>query len=239
MQILLVNLKVKMIMTMTTINKWCLTVFLCFLPLLVSAQKKDFGIWYGVSAEHKISNKLVINLSTDVRTFKKASRVDEAFLEGGLDYNFIKYLSLDCSYRLIKKIEDNNSYYFQHKVFMDIKANAPLGNFSFTTRLRFQIRTKTYIQDDNDNYPDYTGQIKFKVLYKTQSFPLNPYIYVESFRPMFSGKSGTVDKNKFSAGMELRITKRHSIEAEYIFQRDFQPQLSDINIISVNYNIKF
>ena len=41
------------------------------------------------------------------------------------------------------------------------------------------------------------------------------------------------------AGVELRILKQHSVEVEYIFQRDYLPHISDINIISVNYNFKF
>jgi hypothetical protein len=98
---------------------------------------------------------------------------------------------------------------------------------------------KTYIKDNNDNYPDYTGIIKLKAIYKTPTFPIDPYVYAETFLPMFSDKSGTVGKNRFAAGAELKITKRHSVEIEYIFQRDYQPHLSDINIISVNYNIKF
>lgn len=220
-------------------RKWCIVLFCFFLPPLATAQKKDFGIWYGISAEHKLTKKLEVEFSTNVRTFNSASKIDEAFIEGGLDYNFCNYFSVAGLYRLTKKVEDNNTYYFQHKVFGDIKGNFPLGNFRFIARLRFQTRTKTYIQDENDKYPDYTGQIKLKVIYKTPIFPLDPYIYAESFRPMFSDKSGTVGKNRFSAGLELKITKRSSVEAEYIFQRDFEPHISDINIISINYNIKF
>jgi len=89
----------------------------------------------------------------------KASKIDEAFIEGGLDYNFSKHLSIAGSYRLTKKIENNNSYYFQHKEFVDFKGNLTPGNFSFSARLRLQIRTKTYIKDENDTHPDYTGRI--------------------------------------------------------------------------------
>jgi len=55
---------------------------------------------------------------------------------------------------------------------------------------------------------------------------------------MFSGETRTIEKNRFAAGIEFAIAKRHSIKAEYIFQRDYLPHLSDINIISINYNIK-
>src|SRR5450759_1148054 len=41
------------------------------------------------------------------------------------------------------------------------------------------------------------------------------------------------------AGVELRILKQHLVEVEYIFQSDYLPHISDINIISINYNFKF
>lgn len=220
-------------------KKWIIVLFSLFLPLASSAQKKDFGIWYGASAEHKLTDKLEIDLSANIRTYNKAVKIEEAFLEGGLAYNLNKYFTVAGSYRLIKSIEDDNSYYFRHKVFLDFKGNLPVGNFRFSGRLRFQNRVKTYIEDDEDQYPEYTGRIKFKALFKTPSFPVNPYLYAESFLPLFSEKSGKIGKNRVAAGLEYSIAKRHSVEAEYIFQRDYLPHLSDINIISVNYKIKF
>jgi hypothetical protein len=226
-------------MMMMMIKKLCIVLFFFSITVSAIAREKDFGIWYGFSAEHKLTKKLQVDLSANIRTFKKASKIDEAFIEGGLDYNFSKHLSLAGSYRLTKKIEDNNSYYYQHKMFVDLKGSLTPGNFSFSARVRLQTRTKTYIKDENDTHPDYTGRIKLKAVYKTPVFPLDPYIYVETFRPMFSALSGAVGKNRFSAGVELKIAKRNSVEVEYILQRDFQPHISDINIISVNYNIKF
>jgi len=221
------------------IKKRLVVFFLLLLTLTVSAQDKDFGIWYGISAEHKLTKKIEINLSTNVRTINNASKVEEAFLEGGLAYSLNSHLALAGAYRVTDKVEDNNKYYFQHKFLFDFKAGDQVKNINLSLRLRFQARTKTYIQDENDDKPDYTGRIKLKAVYKTPAFPLNPYIYVESFCPVFSDKSKTIEKNRFSAGVEFSIAKRHSAELEYIFQRDYLPHLSDMNIISINYNIKF
>jgi len=221
-------------------SKKCFTVlFLVVLPYAGFSQNKDFGIWYGISAEHKLAKKLELDLSANIRTFSNASKIEEAFLEGGLTYNLKKHLSVAGSYRLSKNIENNNSLYFQHKMFLDLKGSLPLGKLNFTGRLRFQARTKTYITSESDKFPDYTGRIKLKALYKTQTFPVDPYIYAETFCPMFSDKSGTIGKNRFATGIEISILKKHSVDFEYIFQRDYQPHLSDINILSVNYNIKF
>jgi hypothetical protein len=226
-----------MIMMMTT-RKWYFAIFLIFLQLTSYAQEKDFGIWYGISAEHKLSGKLVIDLSADIRTFKNASKVDEALLEGGITYGFNKNFAVAGSYRISHNIEKNNSYYFQHKFFLDFKGNIPVENFSFNGRLRFQTRTKTYFKDISEDHPDYTGRIKLKIVYKTPVFPVNPYLYFESFTPMFSDKMRTIGKERLGAGFDFSISKQHSASLEYIFQRDYLPHLSDINIISVTYNIK-
>jgi hypothetical protein len=220
-------------------KKWCTVLFSFFLSIAAIAQARDFGIWYGFSAEQKLTQKIEIDLSANIRTFENATKIYEAFLEGGLAYNLNKHLALAGSYRLSKNIEENNSYYFQHKFFLDFKGNLQVSHFSLACRLRFQTRFKTYIKDENDEHPDYVGRIKLKAVYRTPSFPVNPYIYIESFFPMFSDKTRTIEKDRFAAGIEFSISKRHSIEAEYIFQRDYLPHLSDINIISLNYNIKF
>jgi hypothetical protein len=224
---------------MTTIKKWCIFSFLIFLPFTAFTRDKDFGIWYGISVKHDIFKNMEINISAVVRTYDNASKIEQEFLEGGLEYKFNPNLSAMGSYRLTSNIEDNSRYYIQHKWFLDFKGNLPVADFSISCRLRFQSRIKTYIEDEEDKLPDYTGRIKLKALYKTLSFPINPYMYVESFLPMFSDKTRTIGKNRFSAGIEFAISKRYSIEAEYIFQRDYLPDLSDENILSVNLSIKF
>lgn len=223
---------------MTTTRKWYFAIFLIFLQLTVYSQEKDFGIWYGISAEHKLSGKLVIDLSADIRTFNNASKVEEVFLEGGMTYGFNKNFAIAGSYRLSDNIENNKSFYFQHKFFLDFKGNMPLGNFSLNGRLRFQTRTKTYFKEISDDHPDYTGRIKLKIVYKTPVFPVNPYMFVETFTPLFSGSTRTIEKERLGAGFDLSIAKHHSATLEYIFQRDYLPHLSDINVISITYNIK-
>jgi hypothetical protein len=220
-------------------KKWYVFLFVPFLTLAAYPQENDFGIWYGVSAQKKITSNFDVEFSTSIRTFDTASKIEETFLEGGVAYNLNKYLETSVSYRISKSIEKNNSYYFRHKYFINLKGTVPVRNFDFSCRLKFQTGIKTYIEDSEDEHPGYTGRIKLKALYKTQSFPINPYLYYESFSPLFSDKSRIVEKNRYAAGIVYKIAKKHSVEIEYIFQRDYLPQISDINIMSLNYVIKF
>lgn len=234
---MLILLKTDRMMMM--IRKTGLFVLFLLVAATVFAQGDDFGIWYGVSAEHKISHRLDASISADVRTFNKASKIDEAFLEGGLNYSLSKVFSVAANYRLTKALEDNNSYYLRHKVLIDFKGSFPVGRFDLSARLRFQSMVKNYVQDENDDKPQYTARVRLKALYRTPSFPLNPYLGYESFSPVFSDKTRTIEKNRFTVGTDIKLAKKQSVSVEYIFQRDFLPHISDINVISLNYNIRF
>ena len=224
--------------TMTMIRRSVAALAAGLMVLSLNAQDKDFGIWYGANVNKGITDKIDFDVSAMVRTFEKASKVDQGFLEAGLGYKINKHFDAAISYRLTSALEDDSKYHFQHKVFIDLKGDAKLSNFTFSGRFRFQTRLKTYLVYVTDKYPDYTGRLKLKAMYRTQAFPLNPFVYYESFCPMFASSDRLIGKNRFSIGAEYKISKMHSVELEYIFQRDYLPKISDINIISLSYNLK-
>jgi hypothetical protein len=224
-------------MMMTTKKLFLLLFLLC--TASISFSQDDFGIWYGINGEHKLVKNLALDLSGTIRTFQNASKIDEAFLEAGLTYKFNKYLAAGASYRFTEFYEDDNSYHPRHKWFADLKGSLPLGDFELSARFRFQQRYKTYFEDDNDKIADNHGRIKVKAYYNIPSFPVNPYIAAEVFCPMFTETTRYVDKKRFMVGVQYNIAKKHSVELEYMFQRDFLPHISDINVVSINYDLKF
>lgn len=174
-----------------------------------------------------------------VRTIDNASKTEQAFLEGGTTYKFSKFISVAGSYRLTYMLEDDNKYHIRHKLITDLKGTLPVNVFTFSARLRLQMQSRTYIEDAGDDVSTYTGRLRFKCLYNIPKFPVNPYICLETFSPLFERPEKLIAKERFSGGIEYKFIKKHSIEAEYIFERDFLPRKSDISIISVAYNVKF
>jgi hypothetical protein len=223
---------------MMTMIKRVITVIAAGILSLSLYAQTDFGIWYGASAKKGLFNKFDLEASCMLRTFENAAKVEQGFIETGLNYKINKHLDAAISYRLTSSLENDSKYHFQHKAFIDLKGDMKLSNFTFSGRLRFQSRVKTYLEYVSDKYPDYTGRIKLKAMYRTQSFPLNPFIYYESFCPMFNNSERLIGKNRFSLGLEYKISGMHSVEIEYIYQRDYLPKISDINIISLNYNLR-
>jgi len=221
------------------IKRWFLTFFLSSFMLISFSQEKDFGIWCGINVEYKIIKKLEADMSAMLRTFNRASEIEQLFIEGGLTYKLTKYLSFAGAYRLTNNIEDDSQYYLRHKWFFDIKGSADFGDISCYIRSRFQEQRRTYYEDEEDKLPRHTWRIKVKSTYKTPSFPVNPYLDFETFIPVFADEERVVGKNRFSAGMEYKFNKTHAIELEYMYERDFLPHIHDINIVCLNYNLKF
>lgn len=174
-----------------------------------------------------------------LRTFNNASKTEQAFLEGGLSYKFNKYLSVGGSYRLTNTLEDDDKFHIRHKFMSDLKGTLPLNDFTFSARIRLQVQSRTYFEPGDDKTPDLTGRIKLKGIYNIPKFPVNPFLSFESFSALFENSDRLIGKERISAGIEYNIIKKHSVGAEYIYEKDFIPKNSVISIISLSYNVKF
>jgi hypothetical protein len=217
---------------------FCVTIIIC-IPGIIFCQSDDFGIWYGINAEHKLVKKLDLKLSSEIRTFNNASQIDQALIEGGLAYKFNDFFSTAGSYRFTWKLEDDSRYHIRHKWFAELKGTLPLNDFTFSARFMLQIIKKTYDGNDDYDIPKYAGRMKFKAYYDIPKFPLNPYLSVETFTPLFTQSEVLIDKERFAAGFEYKISKKHSVEASYILERYSLPEAVLYHVISLKYELSF
>lgn len=213
--------------------------FIIFISFSGFSQKTDFGVWYNISIKHELTKKLGVELSPVLRTFDNASKIEETFLEGELSYDLTKFLSLAGSYRITSNIEDDDKYHLRHKWYAGIKGTFDFWRIDFSGRVRFERRYKTYFEDEDDRIPSSHLRFKATAELKTPSFPLNPYISGELFFPVNKEPEDLIDKKRFAAGVEYKISKKHAIDLEYIYQRDYHPKLRYEHIISLTYDFKF
>jgi hypothetical protein len=215
-----------------------ITLFLSVSQISFS-QEKDFGIWLGADVQHKLTKKIDVEFSGNIRTFNNSSRIDQEFIEAGLQYKLNRTFSLSGSYRLINNFENDSDYHFRHKLFADLKASVPIHNLDLSGRIRIQRTTRMYIEEADDELAQYTGRIKLKADYSIKSFPLDPYAFAETFIPLSESNSLEIIKTRLSAGVKLKVTNRISLDFGYIYQIDTKPEDINSNILSVNYSIKF
>lgn len=224
---------------MTKINKVILLLLLVSLAGICYSQDNDYGLWLGMDVEHKLCRKLDLEFSGGVKFSEKVSQMDQLFVGSGLQFKFSKFLSLSASYRLTSKLEDNSRYYYRHKFFLDLKTALPAGNFSFSGRFRLQRTSKTYLEEKDDRILTYCGRLKLKAAYNIPHSPVNPYLYEETFISGFSGNDWNLNKYRLSAGTEIKITRKSSIDLGYIFQHFDNSKSPNGNILSINYNLRF
>lgn len=224
---------------MTMIKRFIFFFLLLFIAGSVYSQESDFGLWYEVNAEKSLNKKFDIAGSVMIRTFDNASTLDQAFMEIGSSYSLNKYVGFSLSYRIGNYLEDDDLYHIRHKWFGDIKGSLPVSNFVFSARMRLQIMAKTYIEHPEDAQAVYDGRLKLKGVYKIPHFPVDPYLSFETFSPVFRNEGRLIDKSRSTIGLDYKISKKHSIETEYIYQRDTYPHLSILHIISLSYTFKF
>ncbi len=214
-----------------------LFVFFILSPFAL-CQSTDFGIWYKINAEYSFSKKIEVDGTAMLRTFNNGSKIETAFLEGNVSYKFNKHLSISGAYRFNKNLEDDGVLHTRHKWIADIKGETELGRFDLSGRLRFQRQDKTYFEDADDEIPDYHARMKFKTVYKTHSFPINPSISFETFSRVFEATEKPIDKYRAGVGIEYSLNKKNSFEVEYMFERDFLPHLKNLNLVMLTYDIK-
>jgi hypothetical protein len=206
---------------------------------IASAQDDDFGIWYGVTVKHHLVKKLDVEFTGSIRTFNNASQINESFLEGFVEYSFNKYLSTAGAYRFINALENDDKYHFRHRISLEVKGAVPVGRFTFSARAKFQRTELTYLKDAESVTAKYYGRLKVKGSYDIHSLPLTVYSYDEPFVPMFTGSAFKIERNRIAAGVGLKISRKSAVELEYIFQRDYKKHISDIDILSLSYTLKF
>jgi hypothetical protein len=227
-------------MTRNTIFRF----FIGFLLLsghdFIAGQNSDFGIWYSVNGEHKLTKKLDLLLASEVRTFSNASQLDQIFGEGGVSYTLNDFFSTAGSYRLTGKLEDDGNFHIRHKWFGEAKLTFPVNRFNFSARLMLQIMKRTYIEKEDDNLPQYTGRFKLKAEYDIQGLPLTPFISFESFTPMFYDYKLLIDKERFSAGAAYKVSKKILLKPAYILER-YPQNKNEFNyhVLALSCELKF
>ena len=141
----------------------------------VNAQNDDFGMWYELGAEKKLSSKWNAGVEAEFRTRNNSKTADRWSVGLNAEYKIIKGLKAAAGYTFLY---DNNaeeltwknslpnkwtpSYWgTRHRLFLQLSGSVNVGNFSFSLRERWQYTYRPeaadkkynfkWDEDDNDN----------------------------------------------------------------------------------------
>ncbi|MGQ8335769.1 DUF2490 domain-containing protein [Sunxiuqinia sp. A32] len=202
-----------------------------FITNAAMAQENSWNTWAEFELSKSINKKLEIFLSPEIR-FRDQFKIDEYFIETGLEYEILKFLEVGGNYRfLINERETKSTEYF-HRFALDVKGKYKINRFDFQLRTRYTNYTELDTDAaENDSYLRY----RLKMEYDLQGSKLTPNIGIEFFHQL---KDKEINKIRYIAGIQYKINKHHKVGVNYLIQ-DYLKKDYLRNILSLEYKIKF
>ncbi|MBP3252086.1 MAG: DUF2490 domain-containing protein [Prevotella sp.] len=230
------------------------------------AQSDEFGIWTELSVEKKFSKTLSAAVSVENRTRNNLQNVDRWSGAVSVDYKIAKWLKAGVGYSYLydynpeqytfrvkngeTQLNKRTMTYFgsRHRFSVSLTASHDFAFVTASLRERWQYTYRPSVADKRMDYQHedlgYSYPVKGKgknvwrnrlqLKYKTKDM-LRPYVSVESY------VARGLDKMRYSAGTEIKLSKQHSLDAAYLFQKTYDDDWNEGNrhIIALGYTCKF
>lgn len=168
-------------------------------------------------------------------TFRGGDNLTRAIDERiGLGFDFVanKYVTFSPSYiyRAGQNVPSGKDY--EHRVRFDTTFNKKFTYFSIRDRNRIEYRIRN-LRTDTFRYRNrFTITVPVK---KGKNELFAPFVATEPFYD-FRDKKWT--RNEFSVGISKKFNNSVSADFYYLWQRNFQSTLKNVNVIGVNLKFK-
>jgi hypothetical protein len=230
------------------------------------AQDDDFGLWGEVNVEKKLNKKWTLGAGAEYRSRDNVKESDRWSFGADATYKVTDWLKASAGYSFlydnVYKVNNSGKKYadywsIRHRFNVSLTASKSFGNLSVSLRERWQYtyrpertvdRYWTYTDEDDDRYEGekadehtYSGKAnnkwrnRLQLKYKLSKM-VRPYVAGETY----VAGSG-MDKLRLSLGTEFRITKKHSLDVRYLFQKAYDDDDEEGNkhVIGFGYTYKF
>ncbi len=220
------------------IKRGTVILFALLLSAIAAGQTTDYGIWYEAKADKKIWKGLRADFETSIRTNENARNIEKFYFEPGLRYKFNDYFNAGIYYRFIGQEEKDGKYHARHRWFAQIKVTAPsVARFTFGIRYRIQQQFMTYIEDPEDEDPQWYQRVRLELDYDIRGIPLRPYVKTETQLLLFDPNEYTVDKWRTMFGVEYTLNKKHTFGLEYIYNDSRVTKPPFENLLGITYSV--
>ena len=231
--------------------------FMLLASVEVKAEGDDFGIWTEVDVEKKVSKKLSLEGGLEMRTRDNVKTVDRWSGSVGASYKLTDWLKASAGYTLLydnnekwndKQTKVANFWGTRHRFNVSLTGSVDFGNLSVSLRERWQYtyrpeKTVERTKVSNGKVEDKTYNGKGKNVWRNR-LQLK-YKVTSMWRPYANGETyvagSGLEKYRLSAGTEIRLSKKHSFDVHYMFQKSCSDDDDEGNrhILGVGYTFKF
>ena len=230
----------------------------------VFAQSTDFGMWYEVAAEKKLSKKWSGGVEAMFRSRNNLRTADRWSLAVDAEYKIVKKLKASAGYVFLR---DNNqeemdlksdgfrynkwtpSYWgTRHRFHLDLAGSYDVGRLSLSLRERWQYTYRPEVEGkkydfDDDTWKAVKGKGKhllrsrLQLEYDIAQCKFDPFANVE----MFNDNSGIL-KMRYQVGIDYKYRKQHAFSLTYRYQNvnaDDDDHEVNSHLLGLSYKYKF
>lgn len=234
------------------------------MPTQSFAQTDDFGMWYELGVEKKLSNKWSVGADAELRTRNNTRTLDRWSLGVNAEYKIIKGLKISGGYTLL----DNNvkeeldmksngwsynkwtpSYWsLRHRFNVSLSGSVDWGRLSIGLRERWQYTyrpeaTGKKYDFDEEAWTSVKGKGKnvlrsrLQLAYDIPHWKFDPFANIEMFHD-----GGGLQKVRYQLGVDYKYKKKHVFSLTYRFQNvnnDDDDNDANSHLIGFSYKYKF
>jgi opacity protein-like surface antigen len=242
----------------------CILCSLFALTTMTKAQSNDFGTWYELGAEKKLSKKWNLGVEGEFRTRNNSRTADRWSAGLNAEYKIIRGLKASAGYALLY---DNNqeeldlksdglrpnkwtpSYWgMRHRFNVSLTGNIDWGRLNVSLRERWQYTYRPEAEGkkydfDDEAWTSVKGKGKnvlrsrLQLSYDIPHWKFDPFANVE----MFNTDKG-IDKMRYQIGIDYKYQKKHVFSLTYRYQNvNSNDDDNDVNshMIGLSYKLKF
>lgn len=245
----------------------CLTVIALALLTVVpaAAQDDDFGIWGEVNVEKKIDSRWDVDAGVEFRSRDNLKAADRWAFGADATFKITDWLKASAGYTLLDdhRQKANTSgrktsdyWGVRHRFNVSLTGSYSFGDLNISLRERWQYtyrpektvdRYWTYTDEEEDRYEgevadQHTYDAKSKNVWRNR-LQLK-YKVSKMWRPYLNAEthvSNGLEKVRYSAGTEIRLSKHHWLDLKYLFQKTYgdDDEEGDRHVLGIGYTYKF
>ncbi|MBO6012941.1 MAG: DUF2490 domain-containing protein [Bacteroidales bacterium] len=225
------------------------------MPLM--AEGDDFGMWGEVNLEKKINKRWSLDAGLEYRSRNELKSSDRWSLGLDASYRINDWLKASAGYSLLDdhrhKVNNSGKKYadywgLRHRTNLTLTASKSFGDLNISLRERWQYTyrpektVQRYYTADGSEADEKTFSSKSKNVWRNR-LQLK-YKLTSTWRPYLNAEtsvSAGLEKIRYAAGTEIRLSKSQSFDLKYIYQALYNNDDNESNrhIISAGYTFKF
>ena len=215
--------------------KYTAFLFSIFFATSLSAQNKHFFTFNPVfTIEKEFLPELLVGADAEANYCNAANSKDVS-IKPFIEYAPINHLIIAADYRVKYEVEDGESAW-QGRLGVSTTGEYNFNNLLLDCRLKYTLYTDDYDEDTKDQ----NFRTRFQVQYGINSIGLTPYVSYEWF---YNIPRRLVDRDRWSLGIDKKISNRSSIGFEYQLEKYFNnedPLVNDIaeHVFSIAYTFE-